>query len=125
MTAGMNVRGTVWWISASTDDDVGGAVITGTSAYRDVYGRLTPQSVTTLLLEQGIEAEKLWNLELRPPSMVIRERDEFEITFPPMHWNYGERFRVVSVKYPSMHPSDSRGSINLVVKRRERAHANQ
>jgi len=125
MTAGLNMWGRVWHITFPTDDEVGGAEVTGTVAYDGVHARMTPKANNPLLLEQGIETDTLFNLEVRPPSMIIYERDEWETTFPLNHWTYGKRFRIVSVQYPSVHPDDSRGFINLVLKRRERAHAQQ
>jgi len=125
MTAGLNLWGRVWHINYGADDEVGGAVTTGTVAYEHVHARMDPKAVDYLLLEQGIESEKLWNLQVRPPSMVIYERDEWETTFPINHWTYGQRFRILSVRYPSVHPDDSRGFINLVMSRRQVAHARQ
>jgi hypothetical protein len=125
MTAGLDIRGRIWRINYGPDDDVGGAMVTGTVAYDFVQARLTPAKTSSLLLEQGIEAESLWNLQLRPTTMAIRERDEFEVTYPANHWNCGQRFRIISVQYPSMHPNDGRGFISTVAHRRDTAHGIQ
>jgi hypothetical protein len=123
MTAGLNLLGRVWRINTPTDDDVGGAVVSGTVAYSNVACRFMPKSASSLLLEQGLEVEGLYLVEARPPSMDIRENDEFEITFPSYHPEYGKRFGIIGMTRTSMHPADSRGFINLTLKRRRFAHA--
>lgn len=125
MTAGMNVRGRIWRITTPTDDDVGGAVVTGTVIYNNVWGRLGAQRASSLLLEQGIEVSGVWMLLVRPAVMMIRERDEYEVTFPTNHLEYGNRFRIVGVRATSMHPSDSRGFLELTMTRSTFAHAEQ
>jgi len=85
MTAGLDIKGKVWRFSTPSDDDVGGALVSGTVVYDNLACRLIPQPPSSLLLEQGLEVEGLYLLETRPPSLDIRERDEFEITYPFYH----------------------------------------
>ena len=125
MTAGLNIKGKVWRFSTPLDDDVGGALVSGTVVYDNLACRLIPQPPSSLLLEQGLEVEGIYLLEIRPPMMDIRERDEFEVTFPHYHPEYGNHFRIVGVQRTSMHPEDSRGFINFRMTRKRFAHAQQ
>jgi hypothetical protein len=125
MTAGLDIKGKVWRFSTPSDDDVGGALVSGTVVYDNLACRLIPQPPSSLLLEQGLEVDGLYLLETRPPSLDIRERDEFEITYPFYHPEFGNRFRIIGMQRTSMHPADSRGFINLRMKRSRFAHADQ
>ena len=125
MTAGLVVQGKIVRFSTPSDDDVGGALVSGTVVYQGIQCRLIPQRPSSLLLEQGVEVEGLYLLETRPPTMDIRERDEFELTFPAYHPEYGHRFRIIGVQRTSMHPADSRGFLNLTMSRKRFAHADQ
>ena len=125
MTSGLNIRGRFWRMMYLADDAVGGAQVSGTIAYDGFECRLTPQKTSFLLLEQGLEVENLWNLEARPNTMQVIERDEFEVTFPPNHPNINDRFRIIQVQQNSMHPNDSRGFLNVVLRRRDYAHGQQ
>jgi hypothetical protein len=125
MTAGLNIKGRIWRVSTPTDDDVGGAMVSGTVVYDNLACRLIPQRPNSLLLEQGLEVDGLYLMEIRPPSLDIREQDHFELTFPSYHPEYGHHFRIIGVQRTSMHPADSRGFINLTMKRSRFAHAKQ
>jgi hypothetical protein len=126
MTAGLDIKCKIWRITFPTpDDDVGGANVSGTVVYDNVYGRIREQKTTPLLLEQGLEIDTLFQVEVRPVSMIIYERDEFELIYPLNHWDYGKRYRIIQVQHTSMHPNDSRSFINLTLRRSERAHVNQ
>ena len=121
MTAGLNVKARIWRMVQRPDDLIGGAQYSGTVAYSCVSCRLTQRLPSMMLVEQGIETEKVAIAEVRPGSLIILERDEFEIIGPFNHPYYGERWRVIGVDGGSVHPSDSRGSIRLSLSRIVRA----
>jgi hypothetical protein len=125
MTAGLNIQARVHRMSVNADDDVGGALITGTVVYECLNTRLTPARPSFLLLAQGLETERLATATVRPGTLVIYERDEFEVVGPINHPSLGERWRVVSVDRPSLHPSDSRGFLNLTLNRIDRTRTQQ
>ena len=58
--AGQNLRCTIWRITESYDDSIGGAQITGTAAYSGIDIRIEEQPVQQLLLQQGIETQKIF-----------------------------------------------------------------
>jgi hypothetical protein len=101
MTAGLNIKIDVWRMSTAADDEVGGAVVTGTVAYQDLAARLSPRRPSQLMLEQGLETERIFDLIVTGHDVTMRERDEVEVTWPPDHPLYANRFRVVGVQYPS------------------------
>lgn len=113
MTLGLNCRFSIWREVGEPDDSVGGAMVTGTRLYTDVRGRLESVRPTQLLLEQGLEYERLWDIMVRPYSLDVRERDELELTAPPSHRFYGERFRIIGMDFAGMHPQDGRNFIQL------------
>lgn len=117
MTAGMNLRFNIWRIENDDDDSVGGAVITGTILYYNVYGTMSPAKEEQLLLQQGLETYMSYMAMIVPGTLDIRERDEVQVTFPPTHEFYGDRFRVISSRKPSF--TDSRSYIMLTLIRRE------
>ncbi len=121
MTAGLDAYMRVWREeNTQPDDDVGGAMLTGTVVYECVQCRLTPFAVSQLLLQQGLETKRTMSIITRPPAMVIYERDVVEITAPAFHPNYGQRFRVLDVQRTGIHPADRRGYLRLVAERWDR-----
>lgn len=117
MVAGATTRFTIWRImEMAGDDEVGGAIVSGTPVHTRVRGRMESLRPTQLILEQGLEFVKLWDVVIRPASLNIRERDELEITHPPSHSYFGERFRVLSIERTGMHPKDSRNHLKLNVR---------
>lgn len=125
MTAGLNVSARIWRESQAPDDSSGGAIITGTVAYECVHARFSPQRPNMLLLQQGLETDKIAVAMVRPPSLVIYERDEFEIVGPPNHQFYGNHFRIISVESAGVHPSDGRGFLTLTLSRIVRTRTQQ
>ena len=61
MTAGTNLRCIILRYTEGDDDIVGGATVTGTVVYADIPLRLEEQPVQQLLLQQGLETEKILN----------------------------------------------------------------
>jgi len=124
--AGLNACMRVWRMENDPldDDQVGGAMVSGTIVYDDVPCRLTPVAASQLLLQQGLEVQRTMNVLTRPASMVIYERDVIEIVRPTYHPNYGQRFRVLDVERTAVHPADRRGYMTLVVDRYDRTRQN-
>ena len=126
MVAGFNIKVRVWRVSfANADDVVGGAVVTGTYAYSNVQARLHEMPVDHVFFQQGIEVTKSFRMMVKPSTLMIYDRDEVEVTWPPGHRFYGDRFRVMGDAYTNFHPREDRGYLILDLTRSVRAHANQ
>lgn len=125
MTAGLNLRLSITHYHYHADDSVGGAVPHGLTTYSDVQARLESKMPSQLLLEQGLETEKIFVFLVRSGTLDIHERDEVEITSPFSHKYYGKRFRVVGVTESNQHPSDPRTYLILNTVRSVEAHASQ
>lgn len=120
MTAGFNIELTVWQMTTVPgDDEVGGAIVTGTPLYVGMKGRMEESRPSQIVLEQGLEVDQIWTCVVRPSTVNVRERDEVEITFPPEHQYLGLRFRVRGVQRASLHPRDTRGFLSLSLSRIE------
>jgi hypothetical protein len=67
-------------INYSTDDNIGGAVITGTTVYSSLPAVLTPRRPSQASLEAGLETDTIYdfscNATLRRGRVTIEERDE-------------------------------------------------
>ena len=125
MTAGINCRAAIWRWLFTTDDSVGGASPTGTFIYNDVGAFLQEQPAEQLLLQQGLETQKIFQANVYPGWYYIKERDEFEVTAPTDQYHYGDRFRVVNARPSSHNRRDPRGYIMLTMVRSEVAHDRQ
>jgi hypothetical protein len=99
------------------DDQVGGALVTGTPFYFGLKGRMEENKPSQFVLEQGLEVDPIWTCVVRPPIASIRENDQVEITFPPEHPYLGLHFRVRGVQRASLHPRDARGFLSLTLSR--------
>jgi len=122
MPGGMNVLFRVWRLTQSPDDDVGGAIFTGTSV-GDYFGRFNEEKPSKLLLEQGIEVVRLGTALLRyhkaadPNALTIEERDQLEIIRPIQHPFYGKRFHILSIQHMPTHPNQRRNLIRISCRR--------
>jgi len=122
MPGGMNVLFRVWRLTQQTDDDVGGAIFTGTSV-GDYFGRFNEEKPSKLLLEQGIEVMRLGTALLRyhkaadPNALTIEERDQLEIIRPIQHPFYGKRFHILSIQHMPTHPNQRRNLIRISCRR--------
>ena len=94
MVAGLNLKATIHTMSHSADDDIGGALITGTVAYQDVAIRLSASRPTQASLEAGLEVDRVFDAVIVGRGVILNERDEIEITWPIGHPYYLERFRI-------------------------------
>lgn len=125
MTAGFDLKGRVWRISFPDDDNIGGAQPSGTVIYNLIDLRLHAIEPDQVFLQQGLETIRTFRATVRDHRLRIYERDELEITWPPDHHYYANRFRVDGVMESNFHPRDARGYLILNVSRSERAHADQ
>jgi len=122
MVAGLNLVGNIWRFSDVTDDDVGGAVPTGTILYTNVYGRMSAKKPTQALLEQGLETPEIFTAVLSPGNLSIQHNDQYEVTSPPISSYYKKRFVIIGIQYASM--NDSRQYMIVTLRRFEVAHRN-
>lgn len=110
---------------SSTDDSIGGANPTGTVVYENVEARIYVEKPTMALLEQGLETPKIYTANVSALAINIRENDIVELVAPYNSFYFGDKFRVIGVRHPSMGPSDPRGYVTLNMRRWEIAHANE
>lgn len=121
MTAGMRLRVTVHSISQAADDEVGGAVHTGTAAITSIPAAIEYLKPSQMLLEQGLETKRMARVMVQPGSLTIYERDELELVGPLGHEDIGNLFRVVSVERTGFSPNDTRARhLVLMCERYER-----
>ena len=123
MTAGLNIHVRFWRMTTLVDDEIGGALPTGTVIYDDVMARIEPMRPDYLLIQQGIETNNLYTCVCRPASLAIKEYDEAEVVFPLNHNLINKRLLVRNIQDTSLHPSDSRGYLVLTLERKFDAHA--
>jgi hypothetical protein len=97
MTTGFNLRGTIWRMNQDTDDEVGGAMITGTPVANNLLMALYSNRPTQASLEQGLETPAIFDATVKC-GIVVYERDEIEVTCPSNSPHYGLRFRVMGVQ---------------------------
>jgi len=100
MTQGLNLKATLWRMNTTTDDVVGGAMITGTPVYSNLPIAIAAKRPTQASLEQGLEVDAIYDLTARQCNVTIYERDEVEVTCPANHPYYGLRFRVLGTQPP-------------------------
>lgn len=125
MTAGLNTRASIWRMDDAADDAVGGAVYTGTVAYSNVLCRFQAQPIEQVLLQQGLETNRTFTAVIVPGTLVIYERDEFELTYPYDDPYVNKRFRIEAVRWSDHNPRDPRRYIMLDLSRSVQAHKEQ
>jgi hypothetical protein len=125
MGSGSDLRCNIIRMNYAADDEVGGAVTTGTIAHEYVHFSLQELPREQLLLQQGLEVQNQFQSIVFPGTLTVQERDEIEIVFPPNHHYYGDRFRVVGIQYSSLVPSDPRSYLMLSLVRSTEAHSKQ
>ena len=125
MPAGYNQLANVWRYTYPTDDDIGGSVPSGTIIHKSLLVRIEPLKPTTALLEQGLETVKLYQTSASYIALDIKENDELEVVEPAESWYINQHFRVISVQHPSLRPNDPRSQVQLIMRRRDEAHARQ
>ena len=124
---GFNLRLEVIRIGYADDDEVGGAVTTGTVVYENIRGRLEAEILKDelLMLNPGLETDRVFRLTMQPGRLDIRERDFMRITSPVNHIYFNEDLRVLKVNYSNFIPADPRDYMILTLSRSERAHTIQ
>ena len=122
MTAGNNLKVSIWRMTPGTDDYAGGVSITGSVVYSNLRARMQANPEEQVLLQQGLETLRTFNMEVTG-HWSIRERDEAEITFPPNYPYIDNRFRVVGVRFSDF--NDARKYMILSLTRSMRAHTEQ
>jgi len=124
MIQGCNVKVDIWRITETTDDASGGAVITGTVVYSAYPARIQQQEVEMLLLQQGLETPKIFNVTMYPGTLDIRERDELEVVQPYNYQIVNQRMRILNVRPADFAPNDPRNYLMLTCTRSVQSHAN-
>lgn len=104
MVAGLHMKVDIIQINYAADDDIGGAVITGTTAYSSLPAVITPRRPSQASLEAGLETDAIYDFtcgatHLRS-NVIINERGEILVTWPITHPLYNLRFRVTGVQPP-------------------------
>lgn len=125
MVAGGNIQVQIWRMAERDDDYVGGASISGTVVYQNLMSRMQAQEENQLVMQQGLETVRLFRFTIVPGNLDIRERDELEVTAPYDYPYYGDRFRILSVRYSDHTPRDPRHYMLLLANRSVRAHNQQ
>lgn len=97
MTAGLNLRGTIWRMNQDDDDTVGGVMITGTPVANNLPMAISSNRPMQASLEQGLETNAIFDATVKC-GVVIYERDEVEVTCPSSSPHYGLRFRIMGVQ---------------------------
>jgi hypothetical protein len=116
---GLNVRFDIVRLSY-IDDDVGGAVETGTFVARSVPGRIHVLPPSTQSLEAGIESPAIADIFMRPRpgTLTIAANDQIVLVSPLNHVNYNQRWRIEGqVRSASMHAMDRNQVYRLRVTR--------
>lgn len=122
MTAGINHTGRIWRFTSPTDDNVGGALPTGTVIYSPVFARIFTEKPTLALLEQGLETPELFSAILEPGNILLEHNDQYEVTDPNISPYKNLRFVIISIQNPSM--LDERRYVRVVMRRFAVAHSN-
>jgi hypothetical protein len=125
MVAGQNCRSKIFRITEGADDYVGGSVITGSVVYENVLTRFESEPEDQIFAAQGLETLRTYRATIVPGTLVIKERDELQITEPSDHPYHRDRFRITSMQYSTHNPRDSRNYILLQLVRSVRAHSLQ
>ena len=125
MVAGLNVIALIRKIDYSSDDSSGGAMVTGTVVHEGVKIRIQQQPEEELLLQQGLEINKVFTALCTPVSLDIDERYEVEVTAPTDYYLYSKPLRVINHRPADFVPSDARNYVLLTLTRSHRAHGIQ
>lgn len=98
MVAGLHMKVDIIQINYSADDNIGGAIITGTTRYSLLPSVLTPRRPSQQMLEAGLETDTIYDFTCAATynntRITINERDEILVKWPLDHALYNLRFRV-------------------------------
>lgn len=95
---GLNLRIDITRMNYQADEDMGGAVYSGTVVYSDLPASIFSRRPTQASLEQGLEVEAIYDLTVKLCGVTLIERDLVEVTCPNGHPLYGLQFRVMGVQ---------------------------
>lgn len=128
MSAGLNVAIDIWRMT-TTDDDVGGAVVTGTAVHSHIPARIQPHrndlADRQSFMLQGLQVDKLFTVTVNPGTLEVFERDEIEVVAPVGHFYYQDKFRVIEADPSDFDPGDHRNYFIFTVSRDVKAHVSQ
>lgn len=124
MAGGLNLKVDIIQINYSSDDEVGGAIVTGTTAYRSVPARIAASRPSQASLEQGLEVNRIFDMALVGKCAEnVNERDEVLVVWPEDHPYYNERFRIMGIQLDGRRPQY--GQARYTLSRIERSRARQ
>ena len=117
--AGLNTTGRLWRFHYPADDNVGGALPSGTILKENVYGRIEQLKATQVLLEQGLELPEMFQafLYYTGDPLDIQNNDQLEIYYPPISPFCNKRFRIVGYRHSSH--TDLRRFVEVTMRRHE------
>jgi hypothetical protein len=121
VVAGLNLNGVVWRLVSNQDDEIGGAVPTGTIIYTNVSSRISANKATQALLEQGLEVPETFTAVLFPGNINIRINDQYQVTAPAISTYYQKKFVIINIQPSSM--MDSRQYLLVTLRRLEIANS--
>lgn len=128
---GFNVKFKIVRINYAADDEIGGAITTGTTVLENLDGRIEATlargwgDMVLLANNPGLQTERLFTVTMQPGNQDIRERDYFVITEPVDHQYYNDDMRIIKVNYSNFIPSDPRDYMILTVARSVVSHTVQ
>jgi hypothetical protein len=120
---GLNIEVSFIRNGYSSDDIVGGAVITGSVVYSGIPARLSSRRPSQVSLDSGLEVERTFDLIINTQNLTLFERDEVQVTWPVDSPYYGERFRILGLQHDNRRPQ--RGHTEFTLSRIERSRARQ
>lgn len=128
MTAGLNLKGRIWRLLQSPDDDQGGSVPTGMILYEPVFSRIKSEKPTLALLEQGLETPEIFSAHFSyatyspTGTFDVQHNDQYEVTYPPISSFYGKKFVIIGIQHTSF--DDPRRYLQVTLRRLETANPN-
>lgn len=126
MTAGLNLVCNIC-VYTFSDDEVGGALPSGTVAYENIPIRIENARNSLTLNIQGYETTKFLSaVAMYKPGMEINERKNYvHVVSPPNTEHYNRKFRIVSYQVSNLHPSDPRKFLLLNLERSDIPHGEE
>jgi hypothetical protein len=126
--AGLNLKGRVWRLLQSQDDDQGGSVPTGMILYEPVFSRIKSEKPTLALLEQGLETPEIFSAHFSysayssTGTFDVQHNDQYEVTAPVISSFYQKKFVIIGVQHSSF--DDQRRYLQVTLRRLETANSN-
>ena len=124
MPGGLNRVCELITFSYPQDDSSGGAVPSGTVAYRNLSARIEANMPTMALLEQGLQVPETFQVLIHPANIDAKHNDQIRFTAPVGDWFFNKKFRIIGLTRSSNHPANDRNLIKFIVRRWEESHGN-